>query len=112
MMDFYTVLDQVIDLLKQRGRVSYQALKLQFHLDDASLAALKEEILFTQPQAVDESGRGLVWRGDTEGGLVSASQPAQAFEPPQTQQARSIQAESPSDPPPRRGTPPTHGDVL
>ena len=31
-MDFYAVLDQVLALLRQRGRVSYRALKLQFHL--------------------------------------------------------------------------------
>ena len=29
-MDFYSVFDQVLDLLRQRGRVSYRALKLQF----------------------------------------------------------------------------------
>ena len=27
MMDFYQILDQVIDLLRQRGRVTYRALK-------------------------------------------------------------------------------------
>ena len=31
-MDFYAVLDQVMDLLRQRGRVTYRALKLQFKL--------------------------------------------------------------------------------
>jgi len=36
-MDFYATLDQVIDLLQQRGKASYRALKLQFTLDDASL---------------------------------------------------------------------------
>jgi hypothetical protein len=34
-MDFYAVLDQVVDLLRRRGRVSYRALKRQFALDDA-----------------------------------------------------------------------------
>ena len=29
-MDFYDLLDQVIALLKQRGRASYRALKAQF----------------------------------------------------------------------------------
>ena len=32
-MDFYTVLDQVVDLLRSRGRVSYRALKRQLALD-------------------------------------------------------------------------------
>jgi hypothetical protein len=40
-MDFYTVLDQTVDLLRQRGRVTYRALKLQFQLDDDQLEALK-----------------------------------------------------------------------
>ena len=47
-MDFYAVLDQVIALLQQRGRVSYRALKLQFHLDDDTLEALKDELIYAQ----------------------------------------------------------------
>jgi hypothetical protein len=47
-MDFYAVLDQVLALLRQRGRVSYRALKVQFHLDDEQLDALKEELLYTR----------------------------------------------------------------
>ena len=46
-MDFYAVLDHVLALLRQRGRVSYRALKVQFHLDDEQLEALKEELLYT-----------------------------------------------------------------
>ena len=45
-MDFYAVLDQVVDLLRQRGRVTYRALKLQFTLDDDQLEALKDELLY------------------------------------------------------------------
>jgi hypothetical protein len=44
-MDFYAVLDQAVDLLRQRGRVTYRALKLQFQLDDDQLEALKDELL-------------------------------------------------------------------
>ena len=47
-MDFYDILDQVIDLLKQRGRMSYRALKVQFKLDYESLEALKEELPLLQ----------------------------------------------------------------
>ncbi len=47
-MDFYEVLDQVIDLLRSRGRVTYRALKLQFKLDDESLETLKDEIIKAQ----------------------------------------------------------------
>ena len=36
-MDFYDVLDQIAALLQRRGRVTYNALKLQFYLDDEQL---------------------------------------------------------------------------
>ena len=65
-MEFYAVLDQVIDLLRQRGRVTYRALKLQFGLDDEQLEALKEELLYAQHLAVDEANRVLVWAGDPD----------------------------------------------
>jgi hypothetical protein len=39
-MDFVAVLDQVSTLLRQRGRVAYRTLKVQFHLDAAALEAL------------------------------------------------------------------------
>src|SRR5712692_3342620 len=80
-MDFYDILDQVIDLLKQRGRVSYRALKVQFHLDDEALEALKDELLFAHP-VVDEGGRGLVWSGDTVSGQAVAPQSAQTTPQP------------------------------
>ena len=34
-MDFVAVVDHVITLLRQRGRVTYRTLQRQFHLDDA-----------------------------------------------------------------------------
>lgn len=66
-MDFYTMLDQVIDLLRSRGRVSYRALKRQFDVDDDFLADLKEEIIDAQRVAVEEDSRVLVWTGTTDG---------------------------------------------
>jgi predicted ATPase/class 3 adenylate cyclase len=63
-MDFYAVLDQVVDLLRSRGRVSYRALKRQFALDDAYLDDLKVEIIEVQQLAVDQAGTMLVWTGD------------------------------------------------
>jgi hypothetical protein len=63
-MDFYAVLDQVLDLLRQRGRVTYNALKRQFGLDEACLQDLKDEIISAQRLAVDEDGKVLVWTGD------------------------------------------------
>jgi len=62
-MDFYAMLDQVVDLLRSRQRATYRTLKRQFNLDDAALEDLKEELFFTHPQIVDEDGRGLVWTG-------------------------------------------------
>jgi hypothetical protein len=38
-MDGYTVLDQAVDLLRQRGRVTYRALKLQSQLDGMATPA-------------------------------------------------------------------------
>src|SRR5262245_7989093 len=63
-MDFYSVVDQAIALLRQRGRVTYRALKRQFALDDDALADLTEELLYGQRVAADEDGRVLVWTGD------------------------------------------------
>ena len=63
-MDFYDVLDQVLDLLRQRGRVTYNALKRQFGLDEACLQDLKDEIIVAQRVAMDEDGKVLVWTGD------------------------------------------------
>ena len=62
-MDFYDILDQVIDLLKQRGRVSYRALKVQFALSDEGMEALKDELIYAKKLAVDEDNRVLVWTG-------------------------------------------------
>jgi class 3 adenylate cyclase len=63
-MEFYAVLEQVLDLLRRRGRVSYRALKVQFHLDDDHLAALQDELIDAQRLARDEDGKVLVWLGD------------------------------------------------
>src|SRR5439155_17951281 len=92
-MTFDDILKQVIDLLKRQGRVSYGALKRRFDLDDDYLKDLKDEILFTSPQLVDEGGRGLVWVGETGTPPASIStQPAQPHIAPQTQPT---QVESP-----------------
>jgi class 3 adenylate cyclase/predicted ATPase len=64
-MDFYEVLEKVIELLQRHGRVTYPALKLQFKLDDDALDTLKKELIFAHP-VVDEAGRGLVWTGEAD----------------------------------------------
>ena len=78
-MTFDDILAQVLALLKRQGRVSYGALKRRFDLDDDYLNDVKDEILFTSPQIVDEGGRGLVWVGET------GTPPAPPHLTPQTQ---------------------------
>ena len=64
-MDLLAVVDQVIELLRSRGRISYRVLKLQLQLDDEAIEALKDELIYAQHVALDEDGRVLVWtRGD------------------------------------------------
>src|SRR5881397_899956 len=75
-MDFYAILDQVIDLLKQRGRASYRALKRQFALDDAYLEDLKVEIITVQQLAVDQDGEMLRWTGEAETQRTPTLQPS------------------------------------
>ena len=41
-MDFVAVVDQVIALLRQRGRVAYRTLKRQFQLDDEALEDVED----------------------------------------------------------------------
>src|SRR5215470_17597832 len=76
-MDFYTVLDQVLTLLRQRGRVSYRALKRQFQLDDETLADLTAELLYAH-HPVGEEGSGLVWLGDAR---IAPDAPSPVLQP-------------------------------
>jgi hypothetical protein len=64
-MTFKEILDQALAMLQRRGRLTYRTLKLQFHLDDEQLEALKDELIYGQRLAVDEDDRVLVWTGDT-----------------------------------------------
>src|SRR5215471_9443511 len=52
----------------------YRTLKLQFHLDNEHLEALKDELMYGQRLAVDEDDRVLVWTGDP-GTTPSAAAP-------------------------------------
>src|SRR5215468_10583852 len=81
LMDFYAVLDQVLALLRQRGRVSYRALKRQFDLDDAYLDDLKVELIKGQRLARDEDGEILVWTGVATASAASAPTPPPAAPP-------------------------------
>jgi class 3 adenylate cyclase len=64
-MDFYAVLDQVVALLRSRGRVSYRALKRQFALDDALLADLTAELRYAHYPIAEDHDQGVVWTGET-----------------------------------------------
>ena len=88
-MEFYELLDQLVDILRNRGRVSYRALKLQFHVDDDYLEAVKEELTEVLELAVDQDGKMLVWTGKDQSApeatpIQSKSAPAPA---PATAQA-------------------------
>src|SRR5215510_13150811 len=63
-MDFYAVLEEVLELLQRHKRVTYRALKRQFGLDDAYLEDLKAEIIEARQLAIDLDGTVLVWCGD------------------------------------------------
>src|SRR5215475_7076697 len=80
-MDFYEMVDQVVKLLQQRGRLTYRSLKVQFQMDDATCEALKEELLFSYP-VVDHEGRGVVWTGGTAMTHEVAASSAQTSQPP------------------------------
>jgi TOMM system kinase/cyclase fusion protein len=102
MMDFYTVLDQVLTLLRQRGRVSYRALKRQFQLDDETLADLTAELLYAHRPVVEEEGSGLVWRGDVSTAPESPSPVLQPDTPLSVQDSSSTRSASPPTIPPHR----------
>jgi len=72
------MLDQVLALLRQRGRVSYRALKRQFQLDDETLADLTAELLYAHHPVGEEEGSGLVWLGDAS---TSPEEPSPVLQP-------------------------------
>jgi class 3 adenylate cyclase/predicted ATPase len=83
-VDFVAVLDQVITLLRQRGRMTYRTLQRQFQLDDDALHDLTDELLYTHPEVHDDAGRGLVWTGDIETPVSPASPASLPAPPPAT----------------------------
>ncbi len=69
---------RLFDSVRQRGRVAYRVLKLQFKLDDEALEALKDELIYSQRLAVDAEGKVLVWAGDYASTSPQAAAPAPA----------------------------------
>jgi class 3 adenylate cyclase/tetratricopeptide (TPR) repeat protein len=80
-MDFVAIVDQVIALLRQRGRVAYRTLKRQFELDDEAIEDLKIELINSQRLATDEQGTVLVWTGEAGAFPASAAAPAPTSAP-------------------------------
>jgi class 3 adenylate cyclase/predicted ATPase len=97
-MEFYEVLDQVIELLRSRGWVTYGALQAQFQLDNDLLETLKDELLFSYP-VVDQEGRGLVWADEGGAKPASSSQRVQAVPRPPGQQEHPPQVQPPPSEP-------------
>src|SRR5215510_13311903 len=88
-MNFVAIADQVITLLRQRGRMTYRTLQRQFQLDDDALHDLTEELLYAHPEVRDDAGRGLVWTGDagpapaaTAAPVAPSGQAPLAYTPP------------------------------
>jgi TOMM system kinase/cyclase fusion protein len=94
-MTFYEVLEQVIALLQRHGRVTYQALKRQFDLDDDYVDDLKAELIDARQLAVDEQGKVLVWTGGVTATLEPASKPIHPVEQPAHQDDQGTQAPRP-----------------
>ncbi len=72
-MKFSELVDQAVEFLQRRERVSYRALKREFDLDDESLEDLKTELIKAKRLAVDEDGEVLVWVGQGQSEGVQAS---------------------------------------
>jgi class 3 adenylate cyclase len=75
-MDLLAVANQVIELLRSRGRISYRVLKRQLQVDDDAIEALKDELIYAQHVAVDEEGRVLVWAGGPGATQAPAATPS------------------------------------
>src|SRR5215467_6538641 len=92
-MDLYAVIDHIASLLRQRRRLAYRTLKLQFQLDEEQLAAVKEELIDIQELAVDQDGKMLVWKGaaadqQTEKGRNGEAELSQIFSTADSQTER------------------------
>jgi class 3 adenylate cyclase/predicted ATPase len=72
-MDYDAIVTQALTLLQREQRLSYRVLKLRLQLDDDTLEALKEDLIYAKKLAVDEDGRVLVWTGGTSSAPTNAS---------------------------------------
>src|SRR5262245_12845596 len=98
-MDYDAIFSQVLVLLRQQTRLSYRVLKLRLQLDDDTLEALKEDLIYAKQVAVDEEGRVLVWTGESGAVTINSSGVTQSVEPSDTPSGQDLQASSPSQAP-------------
>jgi Adenylate and Guanylate cyclase catalytic domain len=98
-MDYDAILEQVVALLQQQRRLSYRVLKLRLQLDDDTLEALKEDLIYAKHLATDEDGRVLVWTGGAGAVTIPGSGVTQTVEPSDTTADHDLQAGSPSPAP-------------
>src|SRR6516165_10432845 len=95
-MDYDAIVTQALTLLQREQRLSYRVLKLRLQLDDDTLEALKEDLIYAKKLAVDEEGKVLVWTGGTS----STPPPASSVPLPTTADVSPMQGEaSPVVPP-------------
>jgi class 3 adenylate cyclase len=94
-MDYEAVLTQVLALLQQEKHLSYRVLKLRLQLDDDTLEALKEDLIYAKHLAVDEDGRVLVWTGNVGEVTPTGSGSTQAIKPPDSTAGHDLQVGSP-----------------
>ena len=81
-MTFDEVLDQVRELLRQRGRVTYRSLKLRYQLDDELLAGVTDELIKAERVAAEENGEVLVWTGGKSIPVAADESPRSPFSAP------------------------------
>jgi hypothetical protein len=95
-MDYDAILSQVLVLLQQQKRLSYRVLKLRLQLDDDTLEALKEDLIYAKQVAMDEEGKVLVWTGDAGAVTSTSSGVTQSVESPDTTVDQDLHVGSPS----------------
>jgi hypothetical protein len=98
-MNYDALLEKVLDFLQREKRLSYRVLKLRLQLDDETLEALKEDLIYAKHLAVDEDGRVLVWAGAARAGTARGSGTIQPAEPPDSTVGRALRVGSPSSAP-------------
>ena len=83
-MKFSEIVKQARELLRDSGRISYRALKVEFDLTDDLLDILKEELIEVQELALDKDGKMLVWASDGEATRASpkTESPSEAADAP------------------------------